>query len=68
MEILTSSICTIIKLIDEDDPDFFKALAWTKENIDHFEYIIHQQNLLLVTGHFIFFEEADVMAFKLRWV
>lgn len=73
MEFLTSSICTIVKVIDEADPDFLEALVWVKENIDHFEYQWHQgtsdryfqrEN----TGHFIFFEEADVVAFKLRWL
>lgn len=68
MEFLTSSICTVVKLIDEDDPDMLKVLMWVKENIDHFEHSISDQGPWLTKGHFIFFEKYDVMAFKLRWL
>lgn len=69
MEILLSSVCAIVKLIDKDDPNFAEVLEWVEENIDHFEYNAHQ-----ITpqppeqGHFIFFEHYDLMAFKLRWL
>lgn len=69
MEILLSSVCAIVKLVDEDDPDFTEVFEWVQENIDHFEYTAHQHTPQPpFQGHFILFEQHDLMAFKLRWL